>query len=146
MNWFIQVVSNVEFLKVALPAAAAIFAWLANERSKARSEQLQRKEERYKELIRCAKGFYVQTTDRTLKSQFIDQVGLCWLYAPDDVIQKVDAFFSTIHAQRSAPASDAEKEQALGELMLAIRKDMLSRRLVTRTRLSHRDWKNFSAT
>lgn len=145
MNCLIQIVSNVEFLKIAIPVAGAIIAWLMNERSKARAQQLQRKEERYKKLIRCVKGFYAQSNDRILRLQFIEQVGLCWLYAPDEVIQNVDTFFKTIHTQRVDPATDEEKEQALGKLMLAIRRDMLSRSLVTRTSLTPSDWQNFSA-
>jgi len=134
-----------DFLKFAIPAAGAIIAWILNERRKVRWEQLQKKEERYKELLRCLKGFYVESQDRELKRQFIDQVSLCWLYAPDEVINNANTFFATIHKSRNPLATDDEKEEALGELILAIRKDMLSRHLVAKTSLSHSDWKNFHA-
>lgn len=145
MNGFIDTIISSDFLKLALPAAGAIVAWFLNERRKVRWEQLQRKEERYKELLRCLKGFYVNTPDPQLKREFIDQVGLCWLYAPDDVIQKANAFFESIHRQRQPLATDEEKQRALGELVLAIRNDMLSRTLVTNTSLTAADWKNFNA-
>ncbi len=145
MNAFLDVLLSVDFLKIALPAAGAILVWHLNERSKIRSEQLQRKEERYKELLRCLKGFYVGSQDSALKSQFIDQVKLCWLYAPDEVVLRANAFFRSIHTERAAPASDEEKERALAEFILAIRQDMLSRRLVTRTSLTTSDWKSFHA-
>lgn len=145
MSDFLDSILSSDFLKLALPAAGAIIAWFWNERRKVRGEQLQRKEERYKELLRCLKGFYVNTQDQQLKREFIDQVGLCWLYAPDDVIQKANAFFASIHRQRQPLASDEEKERALGQLVLVIRQDMLSRTLVTKTSLTAADWKSFNA-
>ena len=145
MTSLTDVLLSVDFLKIALPAAGAITAWFLNERSKIRSEQLQRKEERYKELLRCLKGFYVGRQDSDLKSQFVEQVKLCWLYAPDDVVKKANAFFASIHAERQPPATDEEKERALAEFVLAIREDMLSRRLVSRTSLSPSDLKSFNA-
>ena len=145
MDNFIDTIGSSDFLKLVIPAAGAIVAWFWNERRKVRWEQLQRKEERYKELLRCLKGFYVNSQDQQLKREFIDQVGLCWLYAPDDVIQKANAFFASIHRQRQQPATDAEKARAVGELVLAIRNDMLSRTLVSKTLLTAVDWKNFHA-
>jgi hypothetical protein len=145
MNAITDILLDVDFLKIALPAGGAIVAWYLNERGKVRSEQLQRKEDRYKELLRCLKGFYVGREDGALKSQFIDQVGLCWLYAPDHVIQKANAFFSAIHKERSKPSTNEERERALADLILAIRKDMLGRKLTARTKLRHGDWKSFQA-
>lgn len=145
MSALIDIIISADFLKIALPAAGAILAWFLNERSKVRTEQLQRKEERYKELLRCLKGFYVGRQDNDLKAQFIDQVKLCWLYAPDSVVRKANAFFAAILVERQQPATDEEKERALAEFILAIRKDMLSRRLVSKTSLTSSDWKSFHA-
>jgi hypothetical protein len=145
METVFDIILSADFLKIAVPAAGAIVAWYFNERSKVRSEQLQRKEERYRELLRCLKGFYVGSQDAALKREFIDQSKLCWLYAPDDVVRKVNAFFRAIHTERVPPATDEEKERALAELVLAIRKDMLRRKIIRRTRLSPLDWKSFNA-
>jgi len=141
----IETLLSSDFLKFVIPAAGAIIAWFFNEKRKVRWEQLQRKEERYQELLRCIKGFYVESQDREMKRQFIDQINLCWLYAPDAVISKANNFFATIHKSRNPLATDEEKEKALGELILAIREDMLNRHLVTKTSLSYSDWKNFHA-
>jgi hypothetical protein len=145
MSPLIDIVLSVDFLKIALPAGGAIAAWFLNERNKVRSEQLQRKEERYKELLRCLKGFYAGSQDRDLKVQFIDQVKLCWLYAPDSVVKKANAFFSAIHVESQHPTTRADQERALAEFILAIREDMLSRRLVSKTSLTSSDWKSFHA-
>jgi len=141
-----DILLNVDFLKIVIPAGVAILAWVWNERSKRRFEQRKQKEKRYKELLRSLKGFYVGRLDSNLKNQFIDQVNLCWLYAPDEVIQKAHAFFATIQTQRVPLATEAEKERSLGELVMEIRKDMLNNRLISKTRLNALDWKNFQAT
>lgn len=144
MNTLINTLLSSDFLKFFIPAAGATVAWFINERRKVRWEQFKRKEERYQELLRCIKGFYVESSNRELKRQFIDQVSLCWLYAPDEVIRYANNFFTTIHTSRKPLANDEEKEKALGQFILEIRKDMLSRRLVSKTFLTDSDWKNYT--
>jgi hypothetical protein len=141
----LETLLSSDFLKFAIPAAGAIIAWFVNERRKVRWEQYQRKEERYKELLHCLKGFYVHSQNTDMKAKFIDQVNLCWLYAPDEVIRRANTFLETIMTSRIPLAKNEEKEKALGEFILAIREDMLSRRLVTNTSLKHSDWKNVNA-
>ena len=136
---------NADFLKIALPAGGAIVAWFVNEQTKARAEQRLRREERYNELLRCLKGFYVHNQDGKLKGQFIDQVNLCWLYAPDEVIRRANGFFTMIDCNRKPLATDEEKQSALADLVISIRKDMLSRRWVRKTSLGRSDWKSFNA-
>jgi hypothetical protein len=82
MNTLINTLLSSDFLKFFIPAAGAIVAWFINEQRKVRWEQFKRKEERYQELLRCVKGFYVESHNQELKRQFIDQVSLCWLYEP----------------------------------------------------------------
>jgi hypothetical protein len=141
----LETLLSSDFFKFAIPAAGAIIAWLVNERRKVRWEQYQRKEERYKELLYCLKGFYVHSQNSEMKAKFIDQVNLCWLYAPDEVIRRANIFLGTIMTSRIPLAKNEEKEKVLGEFILAIRQDMLSRRLIASTSLLYSDWKNVNA-
>jgi ribonuclease HI len=83
----------MDFLKFFLPFLAAIVAWFANEWRMRGWEEHQRKEDRYQELITSLKGFYVsswtQEESKAHKNHFIDQLNLCWMYCPDDVIHKI---------------------------------------------------------
>jgi hypothetical protein len=144
MNAFWTIISSADFWKVALPALAAVAAWYFNERSKLQWEQFKRKEENYKELLRCLKGFYTTTADQALEDQFLHQVNLCWLYAPDPVIHAAYAFLATVHT--GAKTTDAEKELVCGRLVQAIRSDLLSRKIVTSSRLEAQDFKHLIAT
>lgn len=136
-----EVLSSVDFWKFSAPLFGAVIAWFVNERTKRASEQYQRKEENYKELLRCLKGFYVgEQNSSELKSEFLNQLNRCWLYCPDDVINKGYEFLSTVHT--SNKSSDEVKEKAMGDFVAAIRKDLLSRKLVKSTQLSGSNFKH----
>jgi hypothetical protein len=86
----------------------------------------------------------VTTQDPNLKEEFIYQVNLCWLYTPDKVIQKAYAFLDKVSV--GANSTDEEKESAVGALVAAIRKDLLSRKVVGKTTLQASDYKHLKST
>jgi hypothetical protein len=140
-----DIFAATDFWKIAIPALGAILAWFVNERSRLAWEQYKRKEESYKELLRCLRGFYVATQDRELKSEFLHQVNLLWLYAPDDVIRMAYGFLETVK-KGATPAQQNEKDAECGRLIEAIRMDLLARKIVRRTRLGGSDFRHFTAT
>lgn len=114
--------TSPDFLKVFLPLAGGVVAWLANEHRKRVWEEYKRKEKKYVALLSALKGFYTSAdaeTGKQLKQRFLDELDACWLYCPDNVIRKGYAFLSTVHTKQKR--SDQEKERALGEFVLAIR-------------------------
>lgn len=139
-----DVIESVEFWKFAAPLFGAVVAWFVNEWRKRVWEQYQRKEESYRELLRCLKGFYVGASNANeLKAEFLNQLNRCWLYCPDDVILKGYAFLNTVHA--SNPSTHEVKEKAMGDFVASIRDDLLSRKLVKSTKLSGNDFKHLNA-
>ena len=139
-----EVLVSVDFWKFSAPLFGAVAAWFVNEWRKRIWEQYQRKEEAYKELLRCLDGFYVGVSNaQELKSDFLSHLNRCWLYCPDDVITKGYAFLDTVHA--SNPSSDEVKEKAMGDFVAAIRSDLLSRKLVRKTNLSGKDFRHLCA-
>lgn len=119
-------------------------SWLLNENSKRRHEDYIRKEQRYGSLLKSLKGFYEQSQNKELKEEFINQVNQCWLYCPDEVIQKAYFFLKTVHT--GANTSNTDKETALGELILAIRKDLYTHYPFRRTKLKPEDFKHLRST
>ena len=140
----IDIILSTDFWKIALPALTAIAAWFLNERSKLAWEQYKRKEENYKELLRCLKGFYVGTQDKDLKSQFIHQLNLLWLYAPDEVIETAYRFLEKV--KTGVKSLDNEKELACGALVEAVRRDLLKRTILKKTKLNAKDFQHFIST
>lgn len=136
-----------EFIKFFIPLAGAVVAWFLNEYHKQKTEEYLRKEARYVELLKTLKGFYdLNFVDNDeplhLKNEFIEQLNRCWLYCPDEVIKKGYAFLATVHVDNIS--ENLSKEEALGEFVLSIRKDLLSHSLLTRTKLSSIDFKIYT--
>ena len=87
------------------------------------------------------KGFYVEAGDADrLKAEFLDQLNQCWLYCPDEVIRKGYAFLDTVHARQRQP--DEAKEKAMGDFVVSIRRDLLSRKLIRSTALTEADFRH----
>jgi hypothetical protein len=134
----------IQVAGIAITFITGFVSWLLNEHSKRLGEEYQQKEERYVELVKALRGFYADSADQALRESFLQQLNLCWLYCPDEVIQKAYSFLRMV--QPDQKQSDAEKEKAMGELILAIRKDLLTRKPVRSTALKPEDFKHFRAT
>jgi hypothetical protein len=134
----------VDFLKFFLPLAGAAVAWFWNERRKRIAEEYERKEAKYAALIESLQGFYIgdARTDesRKQKQRFLTELNNSWLYCPDEVIRRAYEFLAKVHT--GAKYSDEEKELAVGELVLAIRKDLLGRKRVLSTKLTAADFRH----
>jgi len=119
--------NSLEVWQITVPLLVAVLAWILNESSKRSWEQYKRNEERYKELLLSLRGYYVASEDLAKRQEFLDQVNLCWLYSPDNVIRKAYAFLDTV--KTGAEATESDREKAAAELFVAIRKDLLPRSL-----------------
>lgn len=138
-----DVITSVDFWKFAAPLFGAVVAWFVNEWRKRVWEQYQRKEESYRELLRCLKGFYIGASNANeLKAEFLSQLNRCWLYCPDEVILKGYAFLNTVHTANIS--TDEVKEKAMGNFVASIRNDLLSRKLVKSTKLTGKDFKHLN--
>lgn len=117
------------FATLVLPIIAAAVAWIANDWRRRAGEKYQRKEANYRELLRAMRGFYVASESNDLKKAFLEQLNLCWLYCPDDIIKKANTLMDKI------AKSENGKELAAGDFVLAVRKDLFSKKVFRRTRL-----------
>ena len=138
-----------DLLKIMIPIVVAVVGWLLNEYSKRQWERHKRKEERYVALVESLKGFYASTGQadaKGKKEEFLKQLNLCWLYCPDEVIQKAYNFLD--HVYTGVQKSDEEKEHALGQFVLEVRKDLLEKKpwRWKATMLNAQDFRNLRST
>lgn len=136
-----------DFLKFVIPLFGGVLAWFLNESKKRSWEEYNKKEASYRELLLALKGFYEGGDGvicKDLKNKFIDQLNLCWLYCPDDVILAGNDFLLSLHTGEKKTYE--ERRQAASKLILLIRKDLLSRRIVRRTGLKIEDFRLLSST
>ena len=142
-------------MRILIPVIVGIIAliggfvtWCLNERSKRIYEEYKRKEEKYSNLIRSLRGFYISLSDKELekklRTEFLNQLNLCWMYCPDEVIYKAYNFLFTVRADQKQ--SDEKREKAIGEFILAIRKDLIGRKPLKETKLRPEDFKHLRAT
>jgi hypothetical protein len=127
-----------------ISALIAAYTWHQNEKNKRAFEEYKRKEKMYSGLISSLRGFYAQpetgSVDFDEVEEFIKQLSLCWMYCPDDVIKNAYNFIDSVYAgKRNA---DKTKEEAYGRVMLSIRKDLISRKLLEKTDFSPSDFKH----
>jgi len=134
------ILSSPQFWGIIIPVLIAVWTFYKTENNKLKWEQYKRKEQSYTALIKAVKGFYVGSTDTPLKNKFLEELNLCWLYAPDSVIQHGYTFLMSVHTSKKL--SDEEKELALGNFIAMIRKDMLDQNITKKTKLEGKDYKH----
>lgn len=126
-SWLSQIESAIkDYPTIAIFAVTALATssvWFWNERAKRSNHEYARKEQRYLELCKGIRGCY-QPADPDLKEKFIDELNLCWLYCPDDVIKKGNIFLDV--STKSESTREAV-DNAASAFMLAIRKDAYQR-------------------
>jgi len=144
MNIEITDFLSADFLKFFIPLAGGVIAWMVNEYRKRQSDEYLRKEERYRGLLLSLRGFYESAEDLSLKQAFANELALCWLYCSDDVIEKANAFIRTL--KENSGATGEEKVRRLSALIGAVRKDLLSRRIVRNTSLTGNEFERLSVS
>lgn len=123
---------------------SGLVTWYLNERSKRIYEEYKRKEEKYSALIGSLTGFYVDSFNKELITEFLNQLKFCWMYCPDDVIHKAYNFLLMVRTGQEH--LDREQEKVVGELILAIRKDLIRRKPLRKTNLRPEDFRHLKAT
>ncbi|HRK76954.1 MAG TPA: hypothetical protein PLQ95_00310 [Thiobacillus sp.] len=131
---------SADFLKVFVPLLGAVAAWFLNERRRRAWEEYLRKEERYRELLRTLTGFYSYASDSEVRRQFLEEYKQCFLYCSDEVIKAANLAMEGMVEGTHLP--NEERLQRIGDLVLAIRRDLLRRTLTSKTALTHEDFRH----
>ena len=129
---------SADFLKFFIPLVGAVLAWFLNERRRRTWEEYLRKEDRYRELLKSLSGFYAHSANADYRNDFYEEYKKCWMYCDDDVIKAANAAISVIAQGSEAPMD--ERHKIIGAFVLAVRRDLLRRRLVTTTDLRPEDY------
>ncbi len=134
---------TADFAQFFLPLAGAVVAWVVTRQRERLAEDYRRKEERYQALMLAVRGFHDPHAPTALRQKFFDEFYLCWLYCPDAVIEAGVRLVETI--ADGNPYTPDDRRAALGNFVLAIRKDLLSRKVVKRTELVPIQFRPFNA-
>ncbi|NYB25861.1 MAG: hypothetical protein HVN34_00795 [Methanobacteriaceae archaeon] len=131
-----DILTAIGVIGTLLALLFAVAIWYINLRNKISEIEYKRKQDlytkkqnSYAKLIESLIGLDSGFGNVEKQLEFLNETNLIWLYSPDDVIKKVNKFLKAYMEH-----SDAEK--ALGELMIAIRKDLIKNELLNYTELT----------
>ena len=128
----------VPVVVVLLSVAGSLFTWHNNAAAERAHQDYVRREQRYAALVSSLQGFHVAGSSED-RAKFLEQLNLCWLYCSDPVIRAAYHFLGTVQA--GAASNEGDRQQAMGELVGAITRDLLSRQPVGETSLSPTEFK-----
>jgi len=118
-----------EWIVVLVPlvsiAIGAVLTYVFTSRTRREESIVRFKEEKYAKLLVKLQGFVGNTTSGQLKREFFEEQYQSWLYASDEVIEALNLMVRlVIDARGSTPDRDAGR-RAVGEIVLAMRRDLL---------------------
>lgn len=128
-----------DFLLILLPFLSGVISafltyYLTMKSS--RSESIIRfKEEKYANLLVLLKGFVGKTASGDLKRKFFEEQYKSWLYCSDDVVRAINNMVKIVIDSRGQMPDALKGRQAVGEIVQAMRKDLLGK-----TNLSFNDF------
>ncbi|MGB8656674.1 MAG: hypothetical protein WCE90_02685 [Candidatus Zixiibacteriota bacterium] len=136
INW-------TEIIIIVVTAMSGFITWRLNEQSKLSYENYVRREQRFDALVSCIHGFAEQTDNKEMRDKFIKELDLSWLYCSDEVILQAYKFLESV--MKDSRATEEQQQKALGELMLAIRKDLIENKRLNKTNLKPSDFRLLTA-
>jgi hypothetical protein len=95
--------------------------------SKRKESMLKFKEEKYSNLLMHLQGFVGNTASAETKRKFFEEQYKSWLYCSDDVVMTVNKMIRLVIEYRGKQPNPEEGRKAVGEIVIAMRKDLLGK-------------------
>ena len=93
-----------------------------------RSEAIQKfKEEKYSKLLILLQGFVGNTATGDMKRSFFEEQYQSWLYCSDEVVEAINELVKLVIESRGQQPDPEEGRKAVGNVVLAMRKDLLGK-------------------
>jgi len=105
-------------------------------RSKRNETILKFKEEKYTQLLVLLQGFIGETSSGKMKRAFFEEQYKSWLYCSDEVVKSINNMVELVINSRGAYPDPNEGKKAIGNIVMAMRKDLLGK-----TNLNYADFK-----
>ena len=94
-------------------------------KSKKKESILKFKEEKYANLLILLQGFVGRTVSAETKKKFFEEQYKSWLYSSDEVVKAINKMVRLIIESRGEKPDQEAGRKAVGNIVLAIRKDLL---------------------
>jgi hypothetical protein len=120
----------------------AVWTFYRTQREQLRWEQFKRREDRYRDLLKGARGLHDSEWSSEAVNDLLRAYDECWLYAPDEVIRKGNRFLESVTV--GSQSKKADHMTCLAELVHSMRSDLMSRKALSKTRLEAHDYKHLA--
>jgi hypothetical protein len=118
-------------LIILIPLLTAILGsyltYFLTSRSKRKEAIIRFKEEKYSKLLIKLQGFVGETASAQLKKEFIEEQYQSWIYSSDEVVKAINNLINLVIDSRGKQPDRMEGRKAVGNIVLAIRKDLLGK-------------------
>lgn len=94
------------------------------------------REEKYSNLLILLKGFVGDTANSETKRKFFDEQYKSWIYSSDEVVTAINELVQLVISNEDRIPNPEEGRKAIGNIVLAMRKDLLKK-----TSLTHKDFR-----
>jgi DNA-directed RNA polymerase subunit E'/Rpb7 len=93
------------------------------------------REEKYSNLLILLQGFVGNTTSYETKKKFFEEQYKSWIYCSDEVVIAINELVQLVIKSQGKEPNAEEGRKAVGNIVLAMRKDLLGK-----TTLSYKDF------
>lgn len=94
------------------------------------------REEKYSNLLILLQGFVGTTTNSETKKKFFEEQYKSWIYCSDEVVIAINNLVQLVIDSEGKEPNPQEGRKAVGNIVLAMRKDLLGK-----TNLTHLDFR-----
>jgi hypothetical protein len=108
-------------------------------KSKRDESILKFKEEKYSNLLILLQGFVGVTTSSEKKVKFFEEQYKSWLYSSDDVVKSINEMIELVKQSHGSNPKPYDGRKAIGNIVLAMRKDMLGKTNLTNLDFQYTD-------
>jgi hypothetical protein len=129
---------SVLFTSILALASAAIGGFISYyfaSKSKKLESVMKFREEKYSNLLILLQGFVGTTTNAETKKKFFEEQYKSWIYCSDEVVIAINNLVQLVIDSEGKDPKPQEGRKAVGNIVLAMRKDLLGK-----TTLTHKDF------
>jgi hypothetical protein len=135
-----SIASTAQILIPILTAIAGSYlTFYFTSRSKKEEAIIRFKEEKYAKLLIKMQGFIGKTTSGKSKKEFFEEQYQSWLYCSDEVVESINTMVRLVINSHGKPPNPEEGRIVVGNIVLAMRKDLLGKTKLDYTAFQYTD-------
>jgi len=113
------------FLPIITAILGSYLTYFFTAKTKKNDAIIKYKEEKYSNLLLLLQGFVGSTANSETKKKFFEEQYKSWLYSSDEVVEAINKMVELVIQSKSTPIDPEEGRKAVGNIIVAMRKDLL---------------------